>query len=171
MNHLQGLEITVVSEQPSLKNFDKKENTMKYMTNQVLQRFMSHMATMLADIHMIREDLKEEIATTERPVSTLTYKTWKLWLRNDKETYIKNSKLQKKVKDGEITQATLQQMEKVVTNWIIVKEQDVWYTYEKYLMNRYDPFYRNKSKQAKQKLKKLVELQQAIRKQKSITRS
>lgn len=161
----------MVSEWPSLKNFDKKENTMEYMTNRMLQRFMSHMTTTLANIQMIREDLKEEIATTERPVSTWTYKTWELWLKNDRETYIRNSKLQKKVKDREITQATLQQMEKVVTNWIVDKQSCVQWAYEEYLENRYDPFYRNKSKQAKQKLKKLVELQQAIRKQKSITRN
>lgn len=144
---------------------------MKYMTNQMLQRFMSHMTKTLSDIQMIREDLKEEIATTERPVSEYTYRAWKRWLKQDRENYVRNSKLQKKVKDREITQATLQQMEKVVTNWIVDKQPYVQYAYEEYLENRYDPFYRNKSEQAKQKLKKLVELQQAIRKQKSITRN
>ena len=61
-------------------------------------------------------------------------------------------------------------MEKVVTKLIELAQLDKEWAYEDYLQNRYDPFYRNKSKQAKQKLAKLVELQQAIRKQKSITK-
>jgi hypothetical protein len=65
----------------------------------------------------------------------------------------------------------LQQMEKVVTPWINNQQDEAQCAYEDYLDNRYNPFYRNRSKQAKQKLAKLVELQQAIRKQKSITRN
>lgn len=155
----------------SFMQITKKENTMQYMTNQMLQRFMSHMSKTLANIQNRREELKEEISTTERPVSKYIHSVWNRWKKQDRESYIKNSKLQKKVKDGVLSHATLQQMEKVVTTWLVVEQIDCDFHYIDYLENRYDPFYRNRSKQAKRKLAKLVELQQAIRKQKRITRN
>ena len=171
MNHLTGLKIGVVSEWPSLKNFGKKENTMKYMTNQMLQRFMSNMATKLTLCQLSRFEVEDEIAFCKQDA-----RFWKhlpFWYKEReilKKKYLALSSLQQEVKYNYLSHSRLQRMEKAVTGFISFQECECNWAYYDYLENRYDPFYRNKSKQAKQKLKKLVELQQAIRKQKSITR-
>ena len=94
---------------------------------------------------------------------------WYNLRQKDKITYVKNSQLQEMCKRGFISHPTLQRMEKVVTAWIKAAEWQKYYAHQDYLDNRYNTFYRNKTNQAKQRLAKLVELQQAIRKQKSIS--
>lgn len=154
----------------SLKNFNRKENTMQYMTNQMLQRFMSHMADALAAIQESREYTEENIALAKKEGYKEFLEADYYWRGVYKKCYVRNSALQAHVKRGSIEHRILQKMEKVVTLWINHQQREEQYAYEGYLDNRYDPFYRNRSKQAKQKLAKLVELQQAIRKQKSVTK-
>lgn len=170
MNHLQGLSIKVVGQWPTLpKKFNRKENTMQYMTNKMLQRFMSHMTTTLSLIQLARQEIEEDIRNGKCEGNNLLlyhYKERKIF----REDYLKYSSLQEHIKRGFVGHSGLQRMEKVVTMWISNQQDICSWTYEDYLENRYDPFYRNKSKQAKKKLEKLVELQQAIRKQKSITK-
>lgn len=170
MNHLQGLDIKVISEWPSLKNFNRKGNTMKYMTNQIMQRFMSQMAKELSIIQYNRAMIQYDIVyeAKECGKSSKTLRDHRDLLR---DMYTHRSTIQQRVKRGFVGHRTLQKMEKVITRWINYSQEDLKYIYEEYLENRYDTFYRNRTKQAKQKLAKLVELQQAIRKQKRITRN
>lgn len=145
---------------------------MQYMTDKMLQRFISNMATWLAKIQVSRSIVEDEIRFCKSDARF--WKRLPFWygereiFRND---YIKLSKLQKEVKYYYLSHSRLQRMEKVVTKLIELAQLDRGWAYEDYLQNRYDPFYRNRSKQAKKKLAKLVELQQAIRKQKSITKN
>ena len=209
MNHLTGLKIEVVSKWPSLKNFNQKENTMQYMTNQMMQRFMSNMSTMLYAIHANRAGIEGEIKfCKESELFKDELPAWyaaresekKLWLKmeyiqwqvktaysyrlpawyaareSEKKLWLKMEYIQWQVKTAysyrlPFPQSDLQQMEKVVTKWLAEAQQNVLFAHYDYLENRYDTFYRNRSKQAKQKLAKLVELQQAIRKQKCVTRN
>lgn len=143
---------------------------MKYLTKSLMQRFMSHLSEQLTKIQITRTEVEDEIRFCKSDA-----RFWKhlpFWygereiFRND---YIKFSKLQKEVKYYYLSHSLLQRMEKVVTKLIELAQLDREWAYEDYLQNRYDPFYRNKSKQAKKKLAKLVELQQAIRKQKSLS--
>lgn len=170
MNHLKGLNIKVVSEWPTLpKNFNRKENTMQYMTNKMLQRFISELAKDLNSVNRQmgvwrKYAVAEAIELGKSEDSTRKFRDYLA------DTYAQYSQLQKDVKSNNLTHSTLQKMEKCVTWWIVDAEGNKQSAYEHYLDNRYDPFYRNKSKQAKKKLAKLVELQQAIRKQKSITK-
>lgn len=136
-----------------------------YLTNALRQRFMSNMSTKLSVMHSEREVIEEDITNK----SFIEYAYY--WRIVYKKYYVRNSTLQAHVKRGFLRHSVLQQMEKVVTLWINLRQTEAWNAYEDYLDNRYDPFYRNRSKQAKQKLAKLVELQQAIRKQKRITRT
>lgn len=140
-----------------------------YLTNALRQRFMSHMSDVLATIQYYRDITERRIILAKQagPSDPYLY----ICREIDKECYVRNSTLQSDVKRGFIDHRTLQEMEKVVTLWINLQQDEAQYAYEDYLDNRYDPFYRNRSKQAKQKLAKLVELQQAIRKQKRITRT
>lgn len=170
MNHLTGLKIEVVSKWPSLKNFNQKENTMQYMTNQMMQRFMSNMTNTLSLVQLARTDIEAEIEEYKNSGNKfLQY----LYLERQmfKETYVKYAAIQEHVKIGFIGHRTLQKMEKIVTHWLVNQQQECQFAYEDYLENRYDTFYRNRTKQAKKKLAKLVELQQAIRKQKCVTRN
>lgn len=143
---------------------------MKYLTKSLMQRFMSHMTTNLRDIQAWRKETEEQILW-EKDLNAgqkiMSY--WYNFRQKDKIAYVKNSQLQEMCKRGFIGHPTLQRMEKVVTDWIKSAEWQKYYTHQNYLDNRYDTFYRNKTKQAKQRLAKLVELQQAIRKQKSIS--
>ena len=144
---------------------------MKYMTNKMMQRFMSHMAANLRNIQAYRKETEEQILWEKdlnAEQKTMSY--WYNFRQKDKIAYVKNSQLQEMCKRGFVDHSTLQKMEKVVTTWIVQQQAGCEFAYEQYLDNRYDPFYRNKSKQTKKKLAKLVELQQAIRKQKSITK-
>lgn len=140
-----------------------------YLTNALRQRFMSHMSDVLATIQYYRDITERRIILAKQagPSDPYLY----ICRETDKEFYVRNSTLQAHVKRGFLRHSMLQQMEKVVTLWINLRQTEAWNAYEDYLDNRYDPFYRNRSKQAKQKLAKLVELQQAIRKQKRITRT
>ena len=149
---------------------------MFYLTNSLIQRFISFNAELIASVQEEYKFNEMEIIDAKnsdyRSELEFLYLN-RLWLSS---RYKKLSSLQARVKavragKEQITASLLQQMEKVVTLWINHQQREVQYAYEDYLDNRYDPFYRNRSKQAKQKLAKLVELQQAIRKQKRITRS
>ena len=144
---------------------------MFYLTNSLMQRFMYHMASQLTKIQITRMEVEDEIKFCKS--NTLFWKHLP-FLYEDREIfkrdYIKFSELQQEVKYNYLHHSLLQRMEKVVTKLIQLAQIDKEWAYECYLPNRYDPFYRNKSKQAKKKLAKLVELQQAIRKQKSITK-
>lgn len=143
-----------------------------YLTNSLRQRFISKMANVLSIVQQGRQDIEQTIIhlKEDKWQKNLLQECYN-FRTEDKEFYIRNSALQAHVKRGFIDHRTLQEMEKVVTLWINLQQDKAQYAYEDYLDNRYDPFYRNRSKQAKQKLAKLVELQQAIRKQKRITRT
>lgn len=141
-----------------------------YLTNALRQRFMSNMSTKLSVIHSEREVIEEDIISAKKQGNKSYLEAVYYWRTVDKQAYVRNSALQAHVKRCFLSHSVLQQMEKVVTLWINLQQSEAQYAYEDYLDNRYDPFYRNRSKQAKQKLAKLVELQQAIRKQKRITR-
>lgn len=142
---------------------------MKYMTEQLMQRFMSCMTKELSTIQYNRTVIQYDIVYEAKECGKSS-KT----LRDHRDLlcgmYIHRSTIQQHVKRGFIGHQTLQKMEKIVTRWINYSQEDLKYIYEEYLENRYDTFYRNKSKQAKKKLVKLVELQQAIRKQKSVNK-
>lgn len=146
---------------------------MKYLTKSLMQRFMSHMSEQLSFIQDARVDVEAEIRYGKNfydyDMATL-YK----WREKEAEHYKKASKIQMVVKrvyacNFCIPDKYLQKMEKVVTAWIKAAEWQKYYAHQDYLDNRYDTFYGNKTKQAKQRLAKLVELQQAIRKQKSLS--
>ena len=149
---------------------------MEYMTNQMMQRFMSNMSIMLSAIHANRTNIEGEIKfCKESDLFKNELPAWYAAREFDKNLLLKMEYIQWQVKTAysyrlPFPQSDLQQMEKVVTNWLAEAQQECQFAYEDYLENRYDPFYRNRSKQAKQKLAKLVELQQAIRKQKCITK-
>lgn len=145
---------------------------MKYLTKSLMQRFMSYMSEQLCFIQETRYDIEEEITYYK---GKAVYPECQMYLYSQREyeanKYKKASKIQTIVKrvyacNFCIPDNYLQKMEKVVTAWINDAE---WQKYYAHQDNRYDTFYRNKTKQAKQRLAKLVELQQAIRKQKSIS--
>lgn len=145
---------------------------MKYLTKSLMQRFMSHMSEQLSFIQDARVDTEAEISYCKNfydyDMATL-YK----WREKEAEHYKKASDIQMAVKRSyaynfSIPHNYLQKMEKVVTDWIKAAEWQKYYAHQDYLDNRYDAFYRNKTKQAKQRLARLVELQQAIRKQKAV---
>ena len=144
---------------------------MFYLTNSLMQRFMYHMASQLTKIQITRMEVEDEIKFCKS--NTLFWK-YLPFLYEEREIfkrdYIKFSELQQEVKYNYLHHSLLQRMEKAVTKLIQLAQIDKEWAYEDYLLNRYDPFYRNRSKQAKQKLAQLVELQQAIRKQKRIAR-
>ena len=150
---------------------------MEYMTNQMMQRFMSHMSTMLSAIHENRASIEDEIKfCKESELLKDELPAWYAARESEKKLWLKMEYIQWQVKTAysyrlPFPQSDLQQMEKVVTNWLAEAQLDVLFTYYDYLENRYDTFYHNRTEQAKKKLAKLVELQQAIRKQKRITRN
>lgn len=142
---------------------------MKYMTNKMLQRFMSYMTKDISRIQSEME-LERHYAIEEAIKFGASSKATRENRDRLSDIYSHFSSIQTSVKYFPIKHFVLQQMEKRVTIWIKDQQNVCSLYYEDYLDNRYDPFYRNKSKQAKKKLAKLVELQQAIRKQKSITK-
>ena len=179
MNHLQGLGIKVVGWWPTLpKNFNQKENTMKYMTNQMLQRFMAHMSDNIAELH--EQSLAQRCyAVFEAKIfgksldSTRRYRDYLSACLNDM-SYIQTCAKGVYRYRSNLLHGELQRMEKVVTKWILKQQSDCNWNWMDYLENRHDSeqvkYFRNQVKQGKQKFAKLVELQQAIRKQKSITK-
>lgn len=178
MNHLQGLKIKVVSPWPSLTGIYKRDNTMEYMTNQMLQRFTSNMANVLSVLNINRIDNENEIQRIKETQQYLDELPGWYDLRDYyTKQYIKYSSVQslvKKVISGKIrmTPGILQKMEKIVTEWIFTAQIDVDFAHQDYLENRHDVcsgHYSNRHKHIKKKLAKLVALQQAIRKQKQIT--
>ena len=167
---MESIQYVIIGEWPSLKNFNQKENTMEYMTNQMMQRFMSNMTNTLSSVQLARADIEGDIEEYKNNGNKfLQY----LYLERQmfKKTYVKYAAIQEHMKRGFIGHRTLQKMEKIVTHWLVNLQQESQFAYEDYLENRYDTFYRNRTKQAKKKLAKLVELQQAIRKQKRVTRN
>lgn len=145
---------------------------MFYLANSLMQRFMYHMASQLTKIQITRMEVEDEIKFCKS--NTLFWKDLPFLYEEReifKRDYIKFSELQQEVKYNYLHHSLLQRMEKAVTKLIQLAQIDKEWAYEDYQLNRYDPFYRNKSKQAKKKLAKLVELQQAIRKQKRVTRN
>lgn len=150
---------------------------MEYMTNQMMQRFMSNMSIMLSAIHANRTNIEGEIKfCKEGELFKDELPAWYAARESEKKLWLKMEYIQWQVKTAysyrlPFPQSDLQQMEKVVTNWLAEAQQNVLFAHYHYLENRYDTFYRNRTKQAKKKLAKLVELQQAIRKQKRITRN
>lgn len=172
MNPLTRLNIKVVGDWPTLpKNFNRKENTMQYMTDKMLQRFISNMATWLTNIQVSRSEVEDEIIGCKAiPYLQKHLTPWYNEREILRKEYLKFAQLQKTVKIGVLNQSTLQQMEKVVTKMLYSSQQGKNWAYEDYIDNRYDPYYRNRTKEAKKKLARLVELQQAIRKQKSVTK-
>ena len=149
---------------------------MEYMTNKMLQRFMSNMSIMLSAIHANRTSIEGEIKfCKESDLFKNELPAWYAARESEKKLWLKMEYIQWQVKTAysyrlPFPQSDLQQMEKVVTNWLAEAQQNVLFAHYDYLENRYDTFYRNRTKQAKKKLAKLVELQQAIRKQKCITK-
>lgn len=144
---------------------------MEYMTNKMLQRFMSNMTTALRNIQADFKEANDNIVYEKSVGSSKEIlASWYVFREMDRKEYIKNSNIQKRVKSFVLNHALLQQMEKVVIDWITCQQVECEFAYIDYQHNRYDTFYRNRTKEAKKKLAKLVELQQAIRKQKSITK-
>lgn len=146
---------------------------MKYMTEQLMQRFTSNMATMLRAVQGDREMDESQIKyfkESESKYRTEALGQWYTLREFDKKDYIKLSSLQSNIKRGFLTKPILQKMEKVVTIWLRHQQEEVLFSYENYLDNRYNNLYRNRTKQEKKKLAKLVELQQAIRKEKSVNK-
>lgn len=149
---------------------------MKYLTKSLMQRFMSHMSEQLSFIQDARVDTEAEIRYCKANFNYYDMATLYKWREKEAEHYKKASDIQMAVKNFyacnfSIPHNYLQKMEKVVTAWIKAAEWQKYYAHQDYLDNRYDTFYRNKTKQAKQRLAKLVELQQAIRKQKAVCSS
>lgn len=146
---------------------------MQYMTNKMLQRFMSHMADDLSWLQSEME-LERHYAILEAIKFGASSETTRQ--NRDKLSTLHShfSSIQTSVKYFPLRHFVLQQMEKHVTIWIKDQQNVCNLYYEEYVDNRHDTFYvksiRNRTKQAKKKLAKLVELQQAIRKQKSITK-
>lgn len=151
---------------------------MEYMTNRMLQRFTSNMANVLSILNTNRIDNENEILTIKQTQEYLDEIPGWYDLRDFyTKQYIKYSSIQslvKKVISGKLrmSQGILQKMEKIVTECIFTAQIDVDFARQDYLENRHDVccgHYSNRHKQAKKKLAKLVELQQAIRKQKQMT--
>ena len=160
----------VVMEWPSLKNFNRKKNTMQYMTNKMLQRFMSNMSIMLSAIHANRAGIEGEIKfCKESELFKDELPAWYAARESEKKLWLKMEYIQWQVKTACIyrltfPQSDLQQMEKVVTNWLAEAQQNVLFAHYDYLENRYDTFYRNRTKQAKKRLAKLVESKESFTK-------
>ena len=98
-------------------------------------------------------------------------------LLNYKDAFNRLSLVQKSAKDavksGSIKPPTLQQMEAVVTQWLISLDWDkldAERDYKKSLKTENETLYWNILCKRKLRLAKMVKLQQAIRKQKSITK-
>ena len=161
-------------------NFSKKENTMKYMTNKMLQRFMSNMSTTLMVLHQSRQDVEAQIEYCKfGDGSKDELPAWYSAREEDRKLWLKMEYIQWTVKSYHrnsipLWKAILQRMEKVVTEWI--NDAHFWIEHNKdqFKDNRggvNGKYWYNQVQSSKKKLAKLVELQQAIRKQKSITRN
>lgn len=141
---------------------------MQYMTNQMMQRFMSNMSQ---DLVWLQAEMavEQDCAIAEAIKFGASSETTRKNRDKLSDLYSHSAKIQTSVKHYPLKHFVLQQMEKRVTLWIKDQQESCYLYYVAYLENRYDTFYRNRTKQAKKKLAKLVELQQAIRKQKRIT--
>lgn len=181
MNPLQGLDIKVVGKWPTLpKNFNQKENTMKYMTNKMMQRFMSHMSSQLAYIQEQRERTELEIDFCKENYEKFKeeIKDWKVTREKLRKDWLKYEYYQRVVKTTYrercwLFHRHLQFMERVVTEWIHDSNFWIGHNYENFMCYRgteEGKYWYNQLQTSKRKLAKLVELQQAIRKQKSITK-
>ena len=166
-------------EWPSLKNFGKKENTMEYMTNKMLQRFMSNMSTTLMILHQSRQDVETQIEYCK--FGDGSKDELPLWYRareEDRKLWLKMEYIQWTVKSYHrnsipLWKAILQRMEKVVTEWINGVHFWIEHNKKQFKDSRggeNGKYWYNQVQSSKKALAKLVELQQAIRKQKSITK-
>ena len=134
---------------------------------------------MSKNLHALQQEIKEieSVLNGLSRGSPWRSKTeyYKLLL-NYKDAFNRLSLVQKSVKDaiksGNIRPPTLQQMEAVVTQWLISLEWDkldAERDYKKSLNTGNGTLYWNIFCKRKLRLAKMVKLQQAIRKQKSIT--
>ena len=171
----------VVMEWPILpKKFNRKENTMKYMTNQMLQRFMSNMSTMLSATHANRAAIEGEIKfCKESELFKDGLPAWYSAREEDRKLWLKMEYIQWTVKSYHrnsipLLKTILQRMEKVVTEWINDAHFWIEHNKEQFKDSRggeNGKYWYNQMQSSKKKLAKLVELQQAIRKQKRVTRN
>lgn len=147
---------------------------MKYLTKPLLQMFIKNMSK---NLHALQQEIKEieSIVNGLSRGSPWRSKTeyYKLLL-NYKDAFNRLSLVQKSAKDafksGSIKPPSLQQMESVVTQWLISLEWDkldAERDYKKSLKIGNGAFYWNILCKRKIRLAKMVKLQQAIRKQKS----
>lgn len=134
---------------------------------------------MSKNLHSLQQEIKEieSIVTGLSRGSPWRSKTeyYKLLL-NYKDAFKRLSLVQKSAKDavksGSIKPPTLQQMEAIVTQWLISldwEKLDAERDYKKSLKTENETLYWNIFCKRKLRLAKMVKLQQAIRKQKSIT--
>ena len=151
---------------------------MQYMTNQMMQRFMSNMSTQLMYIQTQRNDVEDEISYCKQHEYTSELPAWYDSRDDLKKTWKKYEHYQWVVKyvfrEGRnFKHCDLQFMEKVVTEWIHSSNSWIENDYENFMYYRgtgEGKYWYNQLQTSKRKLAKLVELQQAIRKQKAITK-
>ena len=146
---------------------------MKYLTKPLLQMFIKNMSK---NLHSLQQEIKEieSIVNGWSRGSPWRSKTeyYKLLL-NYKYAFNRLSVLQKfvktAIKSDYIRPSTLQQMEAVVTQWLISLDWDkldAERDYKKSLKTEDETLYWNILCKRKLRLAKMVKLQQAIRKQK-----
>lgn len=147
---------------------------MKYLTKPLLQMFIKNMSK---NLHALQQEIKE-IESVVKGLSrgspwhskTEYYKL----LLNYKDAFNRLSLVQKSAKDavksGSIKPSSLQQMEAIVTQWLVSLDWDkldAERDYKKSLKTENETLYWNILCKRKLRLAKMVKLQQAIRKQKS----
>lgn len=153
---------------------------MQYMTNQMMQRFMSHMSSQLMYIQQQRKETELEIDFCKQNYEEFKEEIpqWKASRETLRKDWLKHEYYQHVVKYTYRTRQKLfhrhlQFMEKVVTEWIHDSNFWIEYNYDNFMFCRgteEGKYWYNQLQTSKRKLAKLVELQQAIRKQKSITK-
>lgn len=153
---------------------------MKYMTNQMLQRFMSNMSTTLMVLHQSRQDVEAQIEYCKfGDGSKDELPAWYSAREEDRKLWLKMEYIQWTVKSYHrnsipLLKTILQRMEKVVTEWINDAHFWIEHNKEQFKDSRggeNGKYWYNQVQSSKKKLAKLVELQQAIRKQKRVTRN
>lgn len=144
-------------------------NIMKYLNTKMIQRFTSNLSNLLSDVQLSRHDVEITISDLKSCAAPgLPY--WYRERETLKKQYVWFSSLQKEVKSSEVfTHSTLQKMEVAVTNLINIAETDVVLERNQHTKCCRGNTSRKTIRHLKQKIVKLVELQQAIRKQKSIS--
>ena len=141
---------------------------MKYLNTKMIQRFTSNLSNLLFDVHLSRYEVEITISDLKSWACTsLPY--WYKERETFKKQYVWLASLQKDVKISNVLEhSTLQKMEVVVARLINTTQSDKARVVKKYIKCRRNK-YLNSIEEFKKKIAKLVELQQAIRKQKSIS--